>query len=184
MIYFCHLVGFRAQIQARAYPPQQERPAQTPRSGQHRPPCHPARSESPCHPARSESLATLPDPRNCAAARRRTGPARRPARLQTARHGVASADSLADGPGCCAPDTAPGTAWPAARRRTGPARRPACLQTARSGVATADGPADGLGCCRSAAARTLRPGWRGPARCAAAPRNTSGQWTNRLPQSI
>jgi hypothetical protein len=40
----------------------------------------------------------------------RTGPARRPARLQTARSGVASADGPADGPGCCAPDAAPGTA--------------------------------------------------------------------------
>jgi len=46
------------------------------------------------------------------AARQRTGPARRPARLQTARSGVATADGPADGPGCCAPDAAPGTARP------------------------------------------------------------------------
>ena len=37
---------------------------------------------------------------------------------------------------------------------------------------------------QAAAPRTLRPGRPGPARCAAAPRNTSGQWTNRLPKSI
>ncbi len=54
--------------------------------------------------------------RNYAAAQLRTGPASRPARLQTARSGVASTDGPADGPGCCAPDAAPGTALPAARR--------------------------------------------------------------------
>jgi hypothetical protein len=116
MIYFWHLVGFRAQIQARAYPPQRERPAPTPRSGPHS-----LRVTDP--------LATLPD----------------------------SDPSLSYGHG------APGrpVGRPASRRRVAAWQQ----QTGRPTG-------------RAAAPRTLRPGRRGPARCAAAPRNTSRQWTN------
>jgi hypothetical protein len=160
----CHLAGFRARIQACTDPPQRDRPAPTTRSGLRRPPCHPARSECQLWTCQGKKS-------NCATAQRRTRPARRPARLQTARHGVASADGPANGQGCCAPDAVPGTARPAARRRTRQARRPACLQTARLCVASADGLADWPGCCAlDAAPGTARPC---PVRC----RATKYKWT-------
>jgi hypothetical protein len=89
--------------------------------------------------ARADPPATPPDPslrlsvvdmsrlkkKLCrSAATYRAGPSAGPPPLDgVPRRHRASTDGPVYGPGCCAPNTAPGTAWPAARRRTGPPSR-------------------------------------------------------------
>jgi hypothetical protein len=123
----CHLAGFLALLQAHADPPQRDMPDDHPPD-----PDDTADFELPDQQALIDAFTAGLCPviaKNETVQRRggtpgraapsraqcpgRSSLARRPARLPTARRGVASADE----PGCCAQDAAPGTALPGPVRR-------------------------------------------------------------------